>query len=76
MRLLQRWVPLRRIEGYATKCFQADRGVRVIPLAHGGTAIDVDFVNELDILEEHWDELQDIARRQDEASRTARRASS
>jgi len=69
MRWLQRWVPLARIEHYATKCFRAERGVRIIPLAHGGTAIDVDFVHELDILQDNWDELRAIARRQDEASR-------
>jgi hypothetical protein len=68
---LRRRVRLTRIEKYATKLFGAERGVRVVPLAHGGTAIDVDFAEELDIMEEHWDELTAIARRQDEASREA-----
>ena len=72
MNWLQRQVKLARVEKYATKLFGAQRGVRVVPLAHGGTAIDVDFVEELDILETHWDELAAIARRQDEASRAAR----
>ena len=72
MRWLQRQVKLARVEKYATKLFGAERGVRVVPLAHGGTAIDVDFVDELDVLEAHWDELLAIARRQDESSRSTR----
>ncbi len=72
MRWLQRRVKVARIEKYATKLFGAQRGVRLVPLAHGGTAIDVDFVEELDVLEKHWDELEAIARRQDEASHAAR----
>jgi hypothetical protein len=73
MRWLQRQVSVQRVERYAAKLFGVERGVRLAPLAHGGTAIDVDFVDELDILESNWDELQAIARRQDEASRTAAR---
>ena len=72
MHWMQRQVKVARIEKYATKLFGAQRGVRLVPLAHGGTAIDVDFVDELDILEKHWDELEAIARQQDEASRAAR----
>jgi len=71
MRWLQRQVSVKRVEKYAAKVFGAERGVRVVPLAHGGTAIDVDFVDELDILERNWDELTAVARRQDEASRAA-----
>jgi hypothetical protein len=68
MRWLQRQVSVRRIERYAAKLFGTERGVRVVPLAHGGAAIDVDFAEELQIIDAHWDELQAIARRQDEAS--------
>ena len=66
MEWLQRRVPVRRVEKYAAKLFDTERGVRVVPLAHGGTAIDVDFAEELAILEENCDELVAIARRQDE----------
>ncbi len=69
MHLLERQVKVARIEKYAAKLFGTQRGVRLVPLAHGGTAIDVDYVDELDILEKHWDELRAIAQRQDEASR-------
>lgn len=68
MRWLQRQVSVRRVERYAAKLFGAERGVRLVPLAHGGAAIDVDFAEELDALEHHWDELTEIARRQDQAS--------
>ena len=71
MRWLQRQVSVTSVEGYAAKVFRTERGVRIVPLAHGGTALDVDFVNELDILENNWDELKAIARLQDEASRAA-----
>ena len=69
MRWLSRQVRMARVEKYAAKLFGTERGVRIVPLAHGGTAIDVDFAEELKILEEHWDELTVIARRQDDASR-------
>lgn len=63
-----RHVPLRRAEGYAASLLGAERGVRIVPLPHGGAAIDVDFLEELAILEEHWNALRAIARRQDEAA--------
>ena len=66
---LSRRVRLARVEKYAGKLFGTERGVRIVPLPHGGTAIDVDFAEELTILEEHWDQLTGIALRQDEASR-------
>ena len=69
MRWLQRQVSVTAVERYAGKLFRTERGVRIVPLAHGGTALDVDFAEELDILEENWDELRAIAQRQDEASR-------
>jgi hypothetical protein len=69
MRWLQRQVSVKRVEKYAAKVFSAERGVHVVPLAHGGTAIDVDFADELEIMEANWDELQAIARLQDDASR-------
>ena len=68
MEWLRRQVRVGRIEKYAAKLFGAERGARVVPLHHGGTAIDVDFAEELEVLEEHWDDLVAIARRQDEAS--------
>ena len=69
MHWLSRQVRLSRVEKYAGKLFGTERGVRIVPLAHGGTAIDVDFAEELTILEENWDQLTAIARRQDDASR-------
>ena len=72
MRRMQRMVSMQSVEGYAAKLFGADRGVRIVPLAHGGAAIDVDFADELALLEDNWDELQAISRRQDEASRRLR----
>lgn len=71
MNWLSRRVPVARVERHAAKLFGTERGVRVVPLAHGGTAIDVDFVEELDLIEQNWEALQQIARRQDEASRAA-----
>jgi hypothetical protein len=67
---LRRQVKLSRVEKYASKLFEAQNGVRIVPLAHGGTAIDVDFAEELNVLEKHWDDLKMIARRQDRASRS------
>jgi hypothetical protein len=69
MRWLQRQVSITRVERYAAKLFGTERGVRVVPLAHGGTAIDVDFAEELAVLDENWEALTAIARRQDDASR-------
>lgn len=69
MRRLQRTVGVENVERYATKLFGAERGVRIVPLAHGGAAIDVDFADELGILEDNWTELCEVSRRQDEASR-------
>jgi hypothetical protein len=70
-RRLELWlaarVPLRRLERYAIRVLGAERGVRLVPLAHGGTAIDVDFAKELRMLEDHWDELRQISARQDAA---------
>lgn len=62
---LQRQVPASRLERYAARLLGAERGVRVVPLAHGGTAIDVDFAEELAVLEDNWDTLVAITRRQD-----------
>lgn len=73
MHWLQRQVSVKSVERYAGKLFRTERGVRIVPLAHGGTALDVDFDEELVILEENWDELRAIARRQDEASRARAR---
>jgi len=70
-RSLETWlaarVPIRRLERYATRVLGAERGVRLIPVAHGGIAIDVDFADELATLEKHWDALLQISARQDAA---------
>lgn len=71
MRWLGRQVSVHRVERHAAKLFGTERGVRVVPLAHGGAAIDVDFAEELEVLENNWEALQAIARRQDDASRGA-----
>jgi hypothetical protein len=65
---LRRRVPIARLESYAARLFGAERGVRVVPLAHGGTAIDVDFAEELAVIEEHWDDLVELTLRQDAES--------
>lgn len=66
-RLLARTVPAARLERYAARVLQAERGVRLIPVAHGGLAIDVDFAEELATLERSWDELAALCRLQDAA---------
>lgn len=69
VRRLETWltnrVPVRRLERYAVRVLGAERGVRLIPIAHGGIAIDVDFAEEFDALREHWPALQQISARQD-----------
>jgi len=68
-RRLETWlaarVSLRRLERYAVRVLGAERGVRLIPIAHGGIAIDVDFAEEFEALEKHWDMVQQISARQD-----------
>jgi hypothetical protein len=70
-RRLEAWladrVPIRRTERYAARILGAERGVRLVPIAHGGIAIDVDFAGEFATLDEHWDAIHAIAARQDEA---------
>ncbi len=61
LRSLRRLVPASRIEAYAARILQAERGVRLIPLAHGGSAIDVDFAEELQMLEDHWQSISAVA---------------
>jgi CTP:molybdopterin cytidylyltransferase MocA len=65
---LRRRVPMARVESYAARLFDAERGVRVVPLAHGGTALDVDFAEEFAIIEENWDDMVELTRRQDAES--------
>jgi len=60
-------VPVRRLERYAVRVLGAERGVRLIPVAHGGIAIDVDFAEEFDALRDHWTALQQISARQNAA---------
>jgi CTP:molybdopterin cytidylyltransferase MocA len=67
---LDAWVTarirLRRLERYAKRVLGADRGVRLVPVAHGGMAIDVDYPEELEALERHWETITAITRRQDD----------
>lgn len=68
LRTLRRLVPASRIETYAARILQAERGVRLIPLAYGGAAIDVDFAEELQILESHWQSIRAVAASEDRDS--------
>lgn len=58
-------VRLARLERYAARVLGAERGVRIIPVAHGGMALDVDFAEELAALERNWDAIQAVSRRQE-----------
>jgi len=58
-------VPIRRLERYAARILGAERGVRLIPIAHGGMAIDVDFAEELEVLEREWDAIRRISAEQE-----------
>ena len=58
-------LPVERMQRYAGRVLEAERGVRFIPIAHGGLAIDVDFSEELETIERHWDAIQEIAARQE-----------
>ena len=66
---LRRRVPMARLESYAARLFGAERGVRVVPLSHGGTAIDVDFAEELALIEENWGAMVELTRQQDAESK-------
>lgn len=63
--MLRRRVPMSRLEDYAGRILQAERRVRLVPVMHGGLGVDVDFREELNTLERHWDALQTIVARQD-----------
>lgn len=67
--LLRRQVPAARVETYLARVLKLERGFRFVPLDHGGTAIDVDFAEELDALERHWDDLVAVAARQGRENR-------
>ena len=41
-------------------------------MEHGSTGIDVDFLEELLTLEDHWDEINEIARLQEDAAMAKR----
>jgi CTP:molybdopterin cytidylyltransferase MocA len=60
-------VPMARLERYASRVLGAERGVRIVPVAQGAIAIDVDFAHELQTLERHWDSIRAVADRQDAA---------
>jgi len=62
---LRRRVPVSRLEGYARRVLQAERSVRLFPVAHGGIAIDVDFAEELRTLDAHWERIEAITSAQD-----------
>lgn len=63
--LLRGRVPMARLEDYARRILQAEHAVRLIPVAHGGIGVDVDFREELQALETNWEHLQQIVARQD-----------
>ena len=58
-------LPVERMQHYAARVLEAERGVCFVPIPHGGLAIDVDFAEELHLLEQHWDEIQEITARQE-----------
>lgn len=62
---LQHAVPTKRLESYLARVLKAEREVRLLPVAHGGIAIDVDFQDELRTVEQNWEELLELAERQD-----------
>lgn len=62
---LQHAVPAHRLESYLARVLKAEREVRLLPVAHGGIGIDVDFEDELRIIEDNWDHLREISDRQD-----------
>jgi molybdopterin-guanine dinucleotide biosynthesis protein A len=64
---LQRAVPADRVLGYAARVLGAEREVRLVPIEHGGIAIDVDFAEELEIIEARWEQLVAVADAQDGA---------
>lgn len=70
-RRIERWlagrVPGDRLRRHAARVLGAERGVCLVPIAHGGIALDVDFVEELRALDENWDAIQGISLRQDQA---------
>lgn len=72
-RALESWssarVPAARLMRYTARVLGAERGARLIPIAHGGTAVDIDFAEDLEAIEARWDELRAISRRQDAALR-------
>jgi hypothetical protein len=62
---LSNLLPVERMQNYAARVLEAERGVCFVPIPHGGLAIDVDFAEELQLLEQHWDAIVEIAARQD-----------
>lgn len=66
---LERWlanrVPAARLENYVARIMGAERGVRLVPIPHGGLAIDVDFADELTVMERDWTALTELCERQD-----------
>ena len=58
-------LPVEKMQHYAARVLEAERGVCFVPIPHGGLAIDVDFAEELQLLEQHWDAIAAIAARQD-----------
>ena len=65
--LLSAPLSVARMHRYAARVLGAERGVRFIPVPHGGIAIDVDFSEELSLLDRHWQALVEIGAKQDAA---------
>ena len=63
--LLASSLPVRRMQRYCARVLGAERGIRFVPVPHGGIAIDVDFAEELSTLERHWETLAEISASQD-----------
>ncbi len=59
-------VSRRRIERHGARVLRAEKGTRLVPVAHGGAGIDVDFLEELRLLEDNWERLQEIQQAQDD----------
>ena len=72
-RRIERWlaarVPGDRLRRHAARVLGAERGVCLVPIAHGGIALDVDFAEELRTLEENWEAIRSVSFRQDQAIR-------
>lgn len=69
---LQRAVPAERVLRHAARVLKAEREVRLVPVAHGGIAIDIDFEEELRAVEADWERLRAVVEAQDRRLREAK----